>query len=338
MITDALQETVSMENKVKNYKLFLVPSLEVLQNSQLEFKDKPELTSVQIETFVKEHVRIVRSGNVDITIIDQEHDEYKGQLDPVLKVFLESPRTKTAVVEYFLPELKQNSPPIPEGIKKIIGSIDNLAKEGRGNFFMDIAEVMKEENKNVSCVDIANNLNYELLYAAYKSRIPEMFLIGLNKNIPGIDRLLLFYLIPLTSWGIDAFTEADRKGIYNKNNITELQNLYTSMEDARRIYAAKGLEQMANDYKNEYPTKTGDTRPQIVVIYPRAHAIRIANYMTNTSTFTKIAKATKSLIYHFPGLEYSYRTYSWKDSLAKLSGKPEMASWQITTSKKFSLI
>jgi len=85
-----------------------------------------------------------------------------------------------------------------------------------------------------------------------------------------------------------------------------------SMEDGRRVYAAAGLKVLAQDYNKEYPTQNmnqqdNNNHPQIVVVYPRAHATRIANYMTSESTFTKAAKA---------------------------ANKPELASWQLTANKK----
>jgi len=56
--------------------------------------------------------------------------------------------------------------------------------------------------------------------------------------------------------------------------------------------------------------------------------------MTSESTFTKAAKSAKQFLYYLPGLDYSYRTYGWKDILAKATDKPELASWQLTTSRK----
>lgn len=287
---------------------------------------------------MKDHVRVVRVGNADVTIVDQEHDEHKGQIDPVLQAYLDSPSTKTAVVEYFMPELQRNAPKLPEFVNKSIGSIEDLTKEGRGSMFMDIAEIMKKDGKTVSCVDIANKLSYEIYYALMKGQaLPAVASLIPQIPLSPVDRLLLASVLPLVFWGGDELLETGGKGIYNKQKISLLENLALSMEDGRRIYAAKGLKSLAQDYNKEYPvSNAGQENPQIVVVYPRAHAIRIADYMTSDSLVTKAAKTAKQFLYYLPNLDYSYRTYTWKDMLAKATNKPELASWQLTTSKKVS--
>lgn len=317
----------------------LLPTDEVIKKAQLDFSNKSELESSQIEQFVKNHVRVVRVGNVDVTIVDQEHKEHKGQIDPILQAYLDSPFTKTAVVEYFLPELQRNAPKLSEFIQQLVGSVDDLAKEGSvGSMFMDIAEVMKKNGRTVSCVDIANKLSYEVYYALMKVQALPMF-TSLIPQMPlsPVDRLLLASVLPLVSWGADSLLEASGKGIYDKQKISKLENLALSMEDGRRIYAAKGLKSLAQDYNKEYPVSNLDQgNPQIVVVYPRAHALRIADYMTSDLLVTKAAKTAKQFLYYLPNLDYSYRTYTWKDMLAKATNKPELASWQLTTSKKVS--
>ena len=182
----------------------LLSSEEAIKKAKQDFLNKPGLENTQIEQFVKDHVRIVRVGNADVTIIDQEHDEHKGQIDPVLQAYLDSPLTKTAVVEYFMPELKRNAPKLPEFIEKNLGSINDLTKEGRGSMFMDIAEIMKKDGKTVSCVDIANKLSYEAYYALMKGQALPMF-ASLIPQIPlsPVDRLLLASVLPMVSWGAD---------------------------------------------------------------------------------------------------------------------------------------
>lgn len=98
------------------------------------------------------------------------------------------------------------------------------------------------------------------------------------------------------------------------------------MEDARRVYAAKLLNQLGEDLNKEYPNESA----QSVVVYPRAHAIRIANYMTDTSVADRVANRVKEVFYKLPGLDRAIRTYEWKDSLAKQTDRPELASWNLT--------
>jgi len=326
--------------EIKKLSPILLSSSEVLRKAKIDFINQPQLESPKLEAFVNDHVRIVRMGNTDITIIDQEHDEHKGELNPLLTAYLTHQRTKTAVVEYFMPELQRNASKTPEFVKKNIISVDGIIDEGRGSMFMDIAEIMKINGKSVSCVDIANKLSYESYYALMKGKALPAF-AALIPQIPlsPIDRLLLSTIMPLVSWSGDSVLEMLGKGIYDKQKISLLENLALSMEDGRRVYAAAGLKVLAQDYNKEYPTQNmnqqdNNNHPQIIVVYPRAHATRIANYMTSESTFTKAAKSAKQFLYYLPGLDYSYRTYEWKDILAKATDKPELASWQLTTSRK----
>lgn len=336
---DATVEVPILQNiECRNFQPRLVPLEEVRKTSEIDFKTHIDLETSQVEQFIQEHVRVVRVGEIDVTIIDQEHEEYKGKLNPVLKAYLNSPRTKTAVVEYFLPELQRNAPNFPDFINKI-GNVNDLYKEGKGTMFMDIAEEMKNQGKTISCVDIANKLSYEAYYAAMKMQALPL-LSTLFPQIPfsPAERLLLATVLPLVSWGGDELLEGIGKGIYNKEKLSHLENLCLSMEDGRRIYAAKGLELMAKDYNKEFPSKSDSERSQIVVVYPKAHATRIANYMTSESLFTAAAKFAKKFLYHLPNLDYSYRTYLWKDMLAKFTNNPELASWQLVTTKKIPLV
>ena len=140
----------------------------------------------------------------------------------------------------------------------------------------------------------------------------------------------------LSGFILDSKMEFLDKGIYNKDKISKLQSLYISMEDARRIYAAKGLKTLAQDYNREYPSSNRGNRNQIAVVYPKAHASRIVDYMTSKNAFVKGMETAKKFLYSLPNLDYSYRIYNWKDTLAKVSNKPELAAWQLTTEKKFS--
>lgn len=311
--------------EIRNNIPTLISIEETVKDVSLEFRDRQDLGLAQLESFVREHVRVVRIGDVDITIIDQEHNDYKGELDPTLEAFIKSKRTKTVVVEYFLPELRQNAASMGDtGIKRIEQS---AASSGRGKMFMHIASEAKDVGKTVSTVDIANKASYEAYWGAIRMGVLPIIVSGfLPMNVQ--DHAITAFVSSLMSFSIDISMEGERKGIYNKQQISELENLYISMEDARRVFAAKALNQMGIDYNNEYPESNDDGRSQIVVVYPRAHALRIANNMTNQSLFTKYMNAAKSLFYRVPGLDYSYRTYSWS----------ELASWQLTTSKKVKIL
>ncbi|MBI4973631.1 hypothetical protein HZC27_03415 [Candidatus Roizmanbacteria bacterium] len=323
--------TSQLKEKRKYPAPYLLSQEQILKTFPLDFKDRPNLDTKKLESFVKEHVRVVRVADTDVTIIDQEHDEYKGEINPILQAYLESKRTKTAVVEYFLPELSRNAPHLPKVVKKIMGDpIEELpTKDTRANLFMDIAEVMKKCGKTVTCVDIANKLSYELYHLLMKGQSLTMIL-SLIPQIPFsiADRLFLSTIAPLASLGGDEILEKSDKGIYDKQKISWDENLYISMEDGRRIYAAKALKKLGEDYTKEYPMKDESSRPQIIIVYPRAHALRIADYMTSKSLFTQAAQSAKQFLYYLPNLDHAYRTYTWKES--------HPPSWDLTTSKKVS--
>lgn len=336
----ATSEIILQTNQSKSAEINNTPTLvsveDTIEYISSEFKNRQDLDPPKIESFIKDHVRVVRVGNVDVTIIDQEHSEYKGELDPVLNAFIKSERTKTVVVEYFLPELQQNAAKMGDtGIKHIEKS---AAEGGRGKMFMHIANEAKEVGKTVSTVDIANKAEYEAYWGAIRCGILPIVASSLISMDIG-DRMASALALYIVSFGADIYMEGEGMGIYNINKISELENLYVSMEDARRVFAAKALNQMAVDYNNEYPKNSDDDRSQIVVVYPKAHAMRIENYMTNQSLFTKSMKTIKNLGYRIlPRLDYSYRTYSWKDTFAKALNKPELASWQLTTSKNVKIL
>lgn len=314
----------------------LLSSTEVFQRAKKDFNKEPQILDKVLEEFVNDHVRIVQVGNTEITIVDQEHDEYKSELSPVLQAYLNSPRTQTAVVEYFMPELLKNAANVPAIGNKAYQEMKKLNQEGQGSMFMEIAEIMKKNGKTVTCVDIANKLSYELYYALMKGQ----FLPFISSLIPQIpyslaDRVLLSSVLPMVSWAADSVLESYGKGIYDKQRVSWWENLIMSMEDGRRIYAAKGLENIAKDFNGQYPTQNRLENNQIVVIYPKAHSNRIVDYMTSSSILKKGIRKAKQFLYYLPNLDYSYRIYSWKEMLANVTGKEELASWQLTASKKF---
>ncbi len=87
-------------------------------------------------------------------------------------------------------------------------------------------------------------------------------------------------------------------------------------EQARRLYAARGIEQLTQ----EYPplARPGKHEPQIVVIYPKAHGIRITDNIVNPNRGLDKAK---DIVYKLfgPGLDFSVRQWAWKDSSQKLA-------------------
>src|SRR3989344_5332206 len=109
-MSDSVSEFAVNRN---NENIKLIPKLlnkeETLLLAEKDFGRQSDFGADQIKEFVNDHVKIVQIGNTDVTIIDQEHDDYTGDLNPVLKAYLNSSRTRTAVVEYFLPELERNA-------------------------------------------------------------------------------------------------------------------------------------------------------------------------------------------------------------------------------------
>ncbi|HRI05728.1 MAG TPA: hypothetical protein PLV59_02170 [Candidatus Dojkabacteria bacterium] len=285
-----------------------------------------------------EHCRLIEvPDGVPILIIDREHDEWEGGDDPLLAKCLGSPSCKEFIPEYFLPDLKRDEDKYPDFVKKLMGfSADdtNAAYEKRGGFFYYHAQkFMGVEGKKVSVVDIANTG----LYEAYFSLWPAVYsLTGSALPLPPTLKIITV-LAPWVMRAInyigdgqkvgDQKTNENGRGIYDKRHINSYEKAIYDMEDARRVYAARALEKLSNDRKKQYPNND----QLLVAVYPKAHAMRIANYLTNLNPSTAISTQVKNLLYRYPGLEFSTRTYEKKKSYGS---KPE-GYWDLVENVKF---
>ena len=293
-----------------------------------------------VEAFTKEHIRRVRIGSVDVMIIDQEHAEFDSAfgLSPALKACIASGKTRVVLEEYFNPELRTNAEDIPV-LGKAAGLLWKNTEEKQNTrvLFNDaVTEECRRAGKPIAVADIANKMSYMV-----DRFLPS--LTALAAALPlATHNLALANLISAAIYmgGIEAYGQIMNKGIFDKNKIHEYERILLSAEDARRVYVAEGIKQLAHEYqpKEGETAMPDETRPQIVVIYPKAHARRIADYLENPSLAGKLSQVAKRIMYKtLPNLDFSVRIYEWKERLAKLIGNPSLANWQLVSNRPIRL-
>ncbi len=268
-----------------------------------------------LDQFIKESVTGVRMNGVDVLSVDFEHSD--NSPDPYIGKFIGSDRTKLVVAEYFYPELERNLKKSP--LRKHAEHLMFVDNKDRMMFAKNLADFVQRQNKPVAVADIANKPSYMAVRDIFRSSLVAAgFLgggIGMNQNMN-----LAPYLLALEAGIIwDGSIFAQRKlgrGIFNKDQISKFEKLVLDFEQARRMYLARGVEQLTQ----EYSPKDGEERPQIVVIYPKAHGIRMADALVNPEGSLD---AAKNIVYKTFGapLNFSVRTYAWRDSLQRLGDR-----------------
>lgn len=277
--------------------------------------------NLKIEEKDKSHCNIIDIPNGSpVVMIDREHDEWNGEVDPLLAQCLGNPNCQTYVPEYFLPDLKRNESKYPEVLKKLVGFSSDNSNAGYGNrgeyFYSHAKEFIQGEGKRVSVVDIANCGLYEVYFNLW----PFAFsLAGVSTPIAPTLKVLSS-LAPIIMKGLNAFSDGQKVkcqktnengvGIFDKKKISWYEKFMYDFEDARRVYAAKAIEKLSIDTKNEYPNQD----QFLTVVYPKAHAMRITDYLTKQNSDNSLFTKFKEFVYHYPGLEFSTRTYENKKS------------------------
>lgn len=285
-----------------------IPYEEMCRLAKVDFRDKitdSTFTPETVESFIKEHVTGIRIGSVDVIIINQEHSEFNLSegLPPVLKAYIASEKTKAVLEEYFNPELRLNAENMP-----ILG---------------------------VVVADIANKMSYmtDRFLAHATALLVALPLAQQNLALANIVSSIVYM------GGVEAYGQITNKGMFDKEQVHNYEKILLSAEDARRVYVAEGIKQLAHEYQPRQGEVVSDeTRPQIVVVYPEAHAKRIANYLENPLIVDRLSQTAKRIMYRtLPNLDFSVRTYEWKENLAKLASDPALANWQLVSNRPIKL-
>ena len=256
----------------------------------------------------------VRVGKTDVVFVEQEHI-LGVELDPSLESIARASGTKVIMVEYFEPELRANARNFPVLGKLLEKGFDARIQVGdKTGLSNKLAQIAKETGKPIAVADIANKAEY---YYGY-SLVPS----GLELASVVFPVLLPLAVTYGSMWGINRLHEfITLKGHFDTKKIHQYEKVLFDTEDARRVFAAIGIRQLTNEYQ---PIATKPCR--ILVCYPKAHAMRIANYLTDRELTSTISQATKGLMYRlYPALDISVRQYTWKAMFAK---DTSLAGWQ----------
>lgn len=287
-----------------------------------------KINSWSLEYFIEEHVRVVHREGIDAVIIDQEWNQpfFRGYtIDPVLECYIESARTKGVMVEYFNPELIQNAQNTPFIGRKLAQMYASNTRSERTYYSQQLAQVIQEAGKKAFVADIANKPTYQVLKILSKDAgIPA--LVASPWFPPEIQPLIWAYAALAISGAVQ---ETKGVGMFDKTKIHGFEKFIPDIEDARRLYGAAGIEQLMAEYATK-STEEGEKDAQLVIVYPIAHARRITDYLVNPSR----ARAVKKALYRLmPGLDFSVRTWEWKDTLTKGEDYSSPGGWERTSNK-----
>ena len=271
----------------------------------------------ELDSFVNERVIGIKTKKgVDILLIDFDHNE--DSIHPITQAYLASPKTQIIAPEYFGPDLQRHKVYTSKRITSYIKHLPLPAKTKAGHtnrlsYAQQIAEYCRQIDKPIAVADIAN----QPLYMEYRfgQRVGTAVLSWMAYGI-SMDSIFLAPFIANLTWGQSITKQFDKEiGIFNKDKVSNVERLITDMEQARRLYLAKGLEQIAEEYGR------GE---QIVALYPKAHGIRVADILTNPKPG---ADKVRRILYKTiaPGLDYSVRNWDYDKQQEK---------WGLTSEKK----
>lgn len=294
--------------------------------------------SDQFRAYTFEQVQALRIGRVNVLVASQEHDQnlYHGLPLP-LSWCIRSNLTKQVVLEYFDPEIAYNAENTP-----IIGKFLKVEWETRATHSKSIRDQIAEctkYDKTVSVIDIANGVSFPADYASF------LMTTGLAGSVlyflaneQAVARSLDLGIIHGVYSIWHRYQAMAGKGFFQKEKINPSEKFMSDSEDARRVRLAQGVRQLAVEYQPLDPTIHSMNLPQILVIYPEAHARRIVNYLLDPTSLDKASRQVKQVIYRSnPFLEDSVRTYVWKDQLAKLTGDPTLARWGLSSKRSVGI-
>lgn len=154
--------------------------------------------------------------------------------------------------------------------------------------------------KPLFVADVADNFTYMF----YK--------VGLFPALTILSTFVPTLLAPISfsflEWMANRISELTYRGPFNRRRMGHLSQWFNvDPEDARRVFVADALFKVAKELNESVPQNEsadiGSNPPQIVLIYPKAHTMRIANYLLHPHIL-------KHMFYSiFPGLDRHLREW-----------------------------
>lgn len=290
-----------------------------------------------IKSWLHERLRGIRYKGVDIVTVDCD-PVFEPELHNALTVLLQSKNVDGIAVEYFFPELVKHARGVPivgRTLAKMLeeSSVREKSLKGRPtytkqydrrlHFAKRLSDALALTDKPVSCFDIANKPRYVIMRdmsVFVESFIGERIGRTLDKILQGefdtkgdLAKLGMSLPLYLRLWQMGM--QALRKGMYDPEHVSTIEQYQFHLEDARRLIIAEGLLQHIDRLDTQDPS---DRRPAYLVVYPKAHNLRIREYMKRITHGDRAwPLRVKDIAYRLvsdPILEFKERTYRFSDS------------------------
>lgn len=231
-------------------------------------------TEQQVEGTVVERVLGINLNKTDVIFIDIDHRP--TDLDPVVIGYLQSPRTRIIVPEYFYPELYENA--------KAFGLRTRMEKQMqdpngtigvRLSFAKSLADTCAQIDKPVATMDIADKPDYlvsSTLFNYFPAFLPVIAAL-ITRNF---EFLSLEFLAQLPTL-IESYLRAKGRSVASTESLSKFDRLIPDFVQARRLFFSKGIRTLT-----ELTSQTqSEEDQQIVVLCPKAHNIRMIDLLTN---------------------------------------------------------
>ena len=305
-------ESALQSTEIHSHRQYILQD-ELITRAQKDFSSAIQeglFSPDDVQKFVSEKVLGVRVNGIDVISIDFEHSD--EAINPIFEAYIRSPKTRVLVAEYFYPELKSNM--------ERTGLLTYIKRLGRDfanriEYAEKISNLCSKTSKPVAVADISNKAKY-MFFREFLRHLPNMSTI-IWASVGADPEVIRVLEMANVTWLIGLLYQmALNKGIYDTEKVSKLDKFILDFEQARRLYAARGIEQLTEEYSPSSQSERDES--QIVVMYPKAHGVRIADYLINPNrNLDKI----KGLFYKLlgQGLDFSVRQWRRKDSLQKLA-------------------
>lgn len=254
----------------------------------------------------------------NVILLSQEHT---GNINPQVPPHILSKSTKAVILEYFVPELTNNTARTPLIGRRLENMWGASSYKIRCDTQHDLAELCKEAGKPVVVIDIAN----KPAYLVSQLGIPAMILGFGNTFVkpfsPEADSVIKRVgFLAFGMLALNLYHENRDKGLFDRKRIHGYERFLLDAVDARRVFVAAGIRQLSDEMKDGHSSEI----PEIVVCYPEAHTRRIGNYLQDQSLIDQVIRKTKQLLYRTNfWLDFNIRQYKWDDKTSawKLASK-----------------
>lgn len=215
-------------------------------------------------------------------------------------------------VEYFPHELRATT-----YHKPLVGVIARSYSQDHGidSFFDRVSGIAHQSEVPIAVADIANKPLYEAYYGAMKYGPLASGAIDIIKAVKDPSQRIraLRGIVRIAYTFMQAYQESFQNGIFNNQRLSVFDRFLINLEDGRRIFTARALQQEAERRsRNDKPWSD-----DLAYIGPRAHTLRIKHHLLNPKDPSANIRA--QIYYALPGLDFSIRVY-----------EPDNNSWRQT--------